>query len=42
MMKKTKSCLGNNICFEDNSSVDILFTIIRFIIVLFKYIKVYT
>ena len=33
MMKKTKSCLGNNICFEDNSSVDILFTIIRFIII---------
>jgi tryptophan-rich sensory protein len=33
MIRKSKSCLGNNICFEDNKGIDILFTVIRFIII---------
>ncbi len=33
MVRKSKSCLGNNICFEDSKSIDILFTVIRFIII---------
>jgi benzodiazapine receptor len=33
MIRKSKSCLGNNICFEDNKGTDILFTVIRFIII---------
>jgi tryptophan-rich sensory protein len=33
MVRKSKSCLGNNICFEDSKGIDILFTVIRFIII---------